>query len=271
MRYWLDVYRINLRVAWAMLMQYRFAVLIWAVWGFVGPLVSLAVWSAAAQARGSDVAAGAQTFSRGDFAAYFLVYMIFSHLTMSWDAFEFAYRVRTGSLSPQLLRPIHPIHADASYNIGFKVITSIVLLPVWVVLFLVLHPAMPAPGIHLALSVPALVLAAVTRYVWQYAFATIAFWTTRVDAINQFYFVLDSFLAGRIAPIALMPGAIAIIARFTPFWYMGAFPVELALGRLSIDRALSGMALQAVWLIIGVIVFRLIWASGVKQYSAVGA
>ena len=271
MRYWLAVYRVNLRVAWAMLMQYRFAILIWAVWGFVGPLVSLAVWTAAAQARGSDVTAGAQSFSRSDFAAYFLVYMVFSHLTMSWDAFEFAFRVRTGSLSPQLLRPLHPIHADASYNIGFKVITSVVLLPVWALLFWLLRPTAPDLSPSLLLALPALVLAAVTRYVWQYTLATIAFWTTRVDAINQFYFVLDSFLAGRIAPIALMPAWIAVMARFTPFWYMGAFPVELALGRQTLGNALTGMAIQVVWLIAGIVVFRIVWASGVKQYSAVGA
>ncbi len=254
-----------------MLMQYRFAILIWAVWGFVGPLVSLAVWTAAAHSRGSDVVGASQSFTRSDFAAYFLVYMIYGHITMSWDAFEFAYRVRTGSLSPQLLRPLHPIHADASYNIGFKVITSIILVPAWFILFVVLRPAMPASPVGLMLSLPALALAAVIRYVWQYTLATIAFWTTRVDAINQFYFVLDAFLAGRIAPIALMPGWIATISRLTPFWYMGAFPVELALGRVPIQSALSGMALQTVWLLVGIGVFRVVWSAGVKQYSAVGA
>jgi len=52
---------------------------------------------------------------------------------------------------------------------------------------------------------------------------------------------------------------------------MGAFPVELALGRLPMEAALRGIALQAVWFVAGVAVFRLVWASGVKQYSAVGA
>jgi ABC-2 type transport system permease protein len=271
MRYWLAVYRANLRVAWAMLMQYRFAVLIWAVWGFVGPLVSLAVWTAAAQSRGSDVSHGAQSFSRADFAAYFLVYMVFSHLTMSWDVFDFAYRVRNGSLSPQLLRPLHPIHADASYNINFKLMTTVVLLPAWVILFVLLRPALPASPVNLLLAVPALALSAVIRFIWQYALASVAFWTTRVDAINQFYFVLDAFLAGRIAPIALMPVWIAAISRFTPFWYMGAFPVELALGRVPPSAALAGIGVQIVWLIVGIGVFRAVWASGIRQYSAVGA
>src|SRR5690242_6201740 len=87
--YFIDIYSANLKMATAMMAQYRFAILIWAVWGFVGPLISLAVWSAATAARGSAVSNGGSTFTRADFAAYFLVFMIFGHLTMSWDAFEF--------------------------------------------------------------------------------------------------------------------------------------------------------------------------------------
>src|SRR2546427_13103425 len=96
MIYWLIIYRAQLKMATAMMAQYRFAILIWAVWGFVGPLISLAVWSAATAARGSAVSNGGSTFGRADFAAYFLIFMIFAHLTMSWDAFEFAFRIRDG-------------------------------------------------------------------------------------------------------------------------------------------------------------------------------
>ena len=38
--YW-NLYRAQLKVGIALMVQYRFAVLIWGVWGFVGPLISL--------------------------------------------------------------------------------------------------------------------------------------------------------------------------------------------------------------------------------------
>ena len=38
MSYWLSVYRANLKMAIANMLQYRFAILIWAVWGFVGAI-----------------------------------------------------------------------------------------------------------------------------------------------------------------------------------------------------------------------------------------
>jgi ABC-2 type transport system permease protein len=272
MFYWLNVYRANLRMAVAQMLQYRFAILIWAVWGFVGPLISLAVWSAASASRGGTITGGTgATFSRADFAAYFLVYMILGHLTMSWDAFEFAWRVRDGNLSPRLLKPLHPIHTDAAFNVAFKLTTSTMLLPVWILLFVLLQPTRPASWWSLLLAVPALILAGVMRYVWQYGLAVIAFWTTRVEAINQLYFALDAFLGGRIAPLALMPAWMLSIAYYSPFRSMSAFPVELALGRVPTPEILPGFLLQVIWLAVGVVVFRALWAAGIKQYSAVGA
>jgi ABC-2 type transport system permease protein len=271
MRYWLGVYRANLRMAVAQMLQYRFGILIWAVWGFVGPLISLAVWSAASSGNKGAISNGAASFSRNDFAAYFLTFMIVGHLIMSWDAFEFAWRVRDGNLSPRLLKPLHPIHTDITYNIAFKMATSAMILPAWILLFVLLHPTPPHSLSSFLLGIPAVALAGLLRYIWQYSLALIAFWTTRVEAINQFYFTLDSFLAGRIAPLALLPGWMGTAAVYSPFRSMGAFPVELLLGRVPPDQILPGFLLQIAWLGVGMVVFRALWSRGIRQYSAVGA
>ncbi|MGC8668616.1 MAG: ABC transporter permease [Chthonomonadales bacterium] len=271
--YYVHVYRVFIRTALALMAQYRFSVLIWAVWGFVGPLISLAVWAAATSARGGAISnkSHTATFAQGDFAGYFLVFMIIGHLTMSWDAFEFAWRVRTGELSPRLLRPIHPIHGDIAVNIGFKLVTSAMLLPFWIALFVMLKPTLPHPDWRMLALPFAVVLAGLLRYVWQYALAVIAFWTTRVDAINQLFFTLDSFLSGRIAPLALLPGWLGAAAAWSPFSGMGSFPVMLALGRVPGDQVLAGLAMQGVWIAAGVLLLRVLWSAGVRQYSAVGA
>jgi len=145
------------------------------------------------------------------------------------------------------------------------------LFPVWIALAVILQPTPPHSWGSLALAVPALALAGVMRYVWQYALASLAFWTTRVEAINQLYFSLDAFLAGRVAPLALLPGVLATIGRYSPFRAMGSFPVELALGRISLQEIGLGFGLQLFWLAAALLVFRIIWAAGVRQYSAVGS
>jgi ABC-2 type transport system permease protein len=52
---------------------------------------------------------------------------------------------------------------------------------------------------------------------------------------------------------------------------MLGFPVELLLGRLSMNQVVYGFAAQLGWLAISVTLLNVMWARGVRQYSAVGA
>jgi ABC-2 type transport system permease protein len=98
-----------------------------------------------------------------------------------------------------------------------------------------------------------------------------AFWTTRVDALNQTFFVAELFFAGQIAPLDLLPGPFRLIANLLPFRWGLAFPVELFLGRLSPWEALIGLGAQLIWLALTVVALRLAWRAGLRRYSAFGA
>ncbi len=259
MRHLLRAYGSLLHVAWAMMFQYRAEMVIWTVWGLIHPLVALAVWSAAAR---SGAIGG---FERGDFAAYFLV------LTMSWDSFEFSWLVQTGRMSAKLLRPLHPVHEAVAYNIAYKAMMLLLLVPAWLMMLWALDAHAHPRWWHVVLTVPTLFLAAVIRFTWNSCLAMLAFWVVRVDAIHQLYWSLDMFLGGRLAPLALMPGFLRLAATYAPFRSMTVFPLELALGYLDGRQIAEGMALQVVWLAVGYGLFRLLWRAGIRQYSAVGA
>ena len=258
-------YRVLISVALANMIQYRAVMLLWAAWGIVAPMVSLAVWTAAA--RGRSLAG----FDRAELAGYFLVTMVVSHLTTAWDMEVFSFEVQNGRLSPRLLRPILPIFQSAADNVAYKLCTAAVLFPIWVLIGLIVRPA-----IHLTMEravwlVPAVLQAAALAFVWGYCVALVAFWTTNIRAINQLYWTGMTFLAGRLAPLALLPPVLRTLAAYMPFRWMLSFPVEMALGRLPLAQILPGLAWQALWLVAGVLAFRLIWAQGIRSYSAVGA
>jgi ABC-2 type transport system permease protein len=118
---------------------------------------------------------------------------------------------------------------------------------------------------------PALILAFLVRFLLEWTLALAAFWTTRVSAINQVYFVLLLFLSGQVAPLSLFPHWLQVVADILPFQWMLGFPVELVLGKLSVTQALIGLGAQAVWLGISLALVRLVWRAGVRIYSAVGA
>ena len=261
----LRTYRVMIDVALANMMQYRAVMMLWAAWGIVAPLVSLAVWTAAA--RGRSLAG----FNRAELAGYFLITMVVSHVTTAWDCEVFSFMVRSGQLSSRLLRPIHPVFQSVADNIAYKVCTIVLLAPIWALIGWAVHPSIHLTWTRGAWLIPALLLASGLAFVWGYCLALVAFWTTNIRAFNQLYYTGMTFLAGRMAPLALFPVAIQTLAWYTPFRWMIAFPVELALGSTPMAQIPLGVAWQATWLVIGTGVFRWIWGRGIRSYSAVGA
>lgn len=179
--------------------------------------------------------------------------------------------IRQGLLSPLLLRPLHPIHADIAENITHKVMTLVVVLPTAAILVWVFKPVWNPPAWSLLAFLPALVMAFFIQFFLGWALAMAAFWTTRIAAINRMYFLGKFFLAGQLAPIALLPPLLQTIASLSPFRWMLAFPVELSLGRLPPAEAGNGLLAQLAWTGLSFLAVKLMWRIGVRRYAAFGA
>src|SRR5438552_18579778 len=106
------IYRTLMKTALAQQLQYRAAMLIWLLGFILEPTVYMVVWTTIAQSRGGSVG----TFTQSDLTLYYLFAMLINHLTFDWHMFEMEYRVRNGTFSPLLLRPVHPIPADLADN-----------------------------------------------------------------------------------------------------------------------------------------------------------
>jgi len=120
-------------------------------------------------------------------------------------------------------------------------------------------------------TAPALLLSFAARFALEWSLALAAFWTTRVQALNQVYFALMMFLSGRIAPIEVFPEPLREAAALLPFYYMVAFPVEIFLGRLEPTEVLNGIAVQALWLSVSALLITAIWRLALRRFTAVGS
>lgn len=249
-----------------MQLQYRAVLVIWMLDLVLQPVIALGVWSAVARSRGEAVGG----FGPAEFAAYFLAVMIVDHLTFTWIMWEYDYRIRQGNFSAMLLRPIHPVVSDLADNVGYKLLTLIVLSPVVALLVFVFRPSFVFVPWAVAAFVPALALAVVLRFVLEWVLAMAAFWTTRIAAINNMYWFVYALLAGFFVPLSLLPDPLRVIAEWLPFRWTMAFPVELLLGRLRPDEVAAGIAMQLAWIVGGVVLLRVVYGAGVRRYEAVG-
>lgn len=261
------LYLALVRVSIAEQLQYRAANAIWILSAVLEPLVYLVVWRAVAAAQGGPVGA----YDAAALSAYFLAFLLVNHLTFNWVMWDFQYRIETGQLSFQLLRPVHPLHQDLADNLGYKLVMLVLLAPVVAALAWGFEPRFETGRWAALALVPVLALAFALRFVFEWVLALAAFWTTRVLAINQAYSAVLLFLSGRFAPNDLLPTALEAVAWWLPFRWMIAFPVELAIGRVEPREAFVGVGMQGAWLALVLLGLQLGWRRAVRRFSAVGS
>jgi len=251
----------------AVSLQYRANQAIWILSLVTEPLVYMAVWTNIARQQNGDVGG----YSAGEFAAYYLVWMLVRHLavTLSPDAIE--WRVRSGEFSMLMLRPIHPIHGDLGDNFGYKLVALPIVLLMMLGLSIIFPPTFNFQLWSILAFIPVMFLAFLIRFLSHWILGLIAFWLTRARAVFEVFYVLEIFLTGRLAPLSLLPPTLMIIASISPFRWMVAFPVELLLGKLKQEDLVFGLGAQTIWLGIEILLLILVWRAAIRRYTAVGA
>ncbi len=262
------VYKRFWQVNWAEQWQYRANLLMYLAYWVVSPVVYLSVWSAVAKAQG-----GVKGMSANDFVTYYLTLLVVDVLTSDIVIHILAYKVQDGTLSADLLRPVHPMFTSTLMNnLAFKALTFAALIPVWVALVLVLHPDFSMVTAHsVLLALPAIVLGFGISFLLGATITSIAFWTTRVYSFSDLMYMVALLFSGQFVPLQLMPPAIQRVAMYLPFLYTRYFPVEVILNGLPAEQIARGYVLAVFWLVALFGLFVLVWRAGLKRFSAVGA
>nr|WP_313887418.1 ABC-2 family transporter protein [Nodosilinea sp. LEGE 07088] len=256
------VARVMLSVYYAYMVEYRAELVFWVLSGTF-PLILMGLWVEAAQGDRFDL-------TPTELVQYFLAVFLVRQFTVVWVIWEFEREVVEGRLSPYLLQPIDPVwrHFFSHVSERFARLPFAILL---VGLFLLLYPYaawLPSLG-NLVLGLLAIVLAFCLRFLMQYTFALAAFWTERASALEQFWFLLYTFLSGMVAPLALFPDAVRAVVLWTPFPYLIYFPASLLINRP--ENVAQGFMAMILWLALFWGLNRWLWRQGLKQYSGMGA
>ena len=256
------------QVNWAEQWQYRANLIMYLLYWLVSPIVYLSVWATIARNQGS-----VSGLTVNDFITYYLTLLIVDQLTSEITIHVLAYKIQDGTISSDLLRPVHPILTGALVtNLAFKALNLMAFIPIWVVLFFLFRPDYSSVTLgSVLLALPAIMVGFCLSFLLGAIITCMAFWTTRVYSISQFFYLLIVLLSGQFVPLQLMPQAVQNVAQALPFQMFRFVPVEIILNKLPMQTVIIDYAASLAWLVVFYALFRWIWRSGIKHYSAVGA
>jgi len=256
------------QVNWAEQWQYRANLLMYLLYWLVSPIIYLAIWTSIANSKGN-----VNGLTANDFITYYMTLLIVDQITSNIVIHTFAYKIQDGTLSGELIRPIHPMLTNALVNnIAFKTLTIMGFIPIWIILFFLFKPDYSSVTlIGILLAIPIMLMGFLIGYLLTATITSLAFWTTRVFSIHEFYFALTLLFSGQFVPLTLMPKIVQNIAQYLPFRFQLYHPIQLILGKLSSTQIIQGYVMAGIWLIVAITLFNWVWRKGVKRFSAVGA
>ncbi len=261
-----DFYWTTMRTQIQTQFQYRVALYMYTLGMVAEPTIYLVVWTTIARTHGGSVG-GLTTHA---LAAYYIVWTFVRVMNIVFTPYGWEHRIREGELSGQLLRPLHPIHYDLASFAGQKIPWLLLYLPIAIGLSLIFHPSLHPSALGVVVFLIAIWGAYVIRSLNQFWLGMITFFTTRVGAVFQVWFLAELLFSGRLLPLQLMPHWIQTLSAWLPFKWTFYFPIEALVGNLSNEALLRGVGFQALWTLISCGIVWLAWRIAVRRYSAVG-
>jgi ABC-2 type transport system permease protein len=265
-RSYLDFYRTSMRTQIQTQFQYRAAMYMYTVGMVAEPTIYLLVWTTIARTHGGEV----DGVTTGAFAAYYIVWSLVRMMNIVFTPFGWEWRIREGQFSGWLVKPMHPVHYDLATFAGQKFPWLVLYLPIAIALSLVFHPTLNPTAVQIVVFIIAIWGAYVIRSMNAFALGMVTFWTTRVGAVFQVWFLAELLLSGRLLPLPLMPQWAQTLAAWFPFKWTFYFPIEALVGNMSTASLLGGLGMQLLWTaIMGSIVLGA-WRIALRRYTAVG-
>jgi len=207
-----------------------------------------------------------------DMMTYYLIARLVGD-AVSAEWWEIGQNIRDGKLHLFVIRPIGYVGYYFARMLGTNVPSLIVTLGMFtpiIVGLAALDMLSVASGWSLLLFVPSLIAAVVLGFLIGMASQLTAFWTGEMQGMESLRRVLTGVLMGAYFPLDLLGPGLRSIASYLPFYYQLYFPTELLIGKRTMPQVGLGLAIQALWIVLLVLLVRTLWSRGMRRYQSVG-
>ena len=246
-------------------LQYRAANYMSMIGMVVEPIVYLVVWTTIAEQSGGSVGG----YTAQTFAAYYIVWTLVRNMNIAFTPAGWEERIREGTMSFHLVRPMHPVHYDIGYFAGWKIVVIVLWIPIAIVLSLIFKPELSTSIEQAVVFFVAIWGAFLLRSLLLWSLGMVTFWTTRAAALFEVYFYSELLLSGRVLPVSLLPSWAQTIGDFLPFRWGFGYPITALVGPITRTELYLGLLAQLAWITFAAVLVAVIWKRAVKHFTAV--
>lgn len=267
MRKYLHVFNIGIQNT----LVYRVNFLFRAAFGLVPLMAILFVWERIYEGKGEggDVAG----YGLSQMISYYLVVTLVDMFTaVTEDDWQIAGEIRDGTISQFMLKPIDYLYYRFTlFFAGRSIYTVCALIPVGLfICYLREHFIWPADVATWGFFLVSVTLTLLLQFLVSYTMALLAFWVLEVATLIFILYAFEYVAGGHMFPLDILPPAVHMVLQFTPFPYLLYFPVSIYLGRAVGPEMVSGLCLQAIWVLLAYLLARFVWSRGIRKYGAYG-
>ncbi len=203
-----------------------------------------------------------------------ITYVVLSFLMQciyGMDEYHIEYKVRSGAIGLDLLKPINFSAYVFSYNLGilvFRVIMQLIpALLVSIVLFKMYPPFNLSMAVCFVLStiLGYLVLYNLNFIVWISSFWF--YWTFSLVTIKDAAVMI---LSGALLPLWFMPQFLVDFINLTPFASIYYVPITIYLGQVPMEEIAMVMAKQLIWALGLFLAGKVLWRIALKKLVVQG-
>jgi ABC-2 type transport system permease protein len=212
-------------------------------------------------------------YGQDSIIAYYLLTMVSrAFSSMPGLASGISRDIRTGTVKKYLIQPIDMLGFLLLYRVAHKLVYYVVAaVPFALVFFLCrgYFPGWPDPATFLAF-LASLVLGFLLGFFLEATIGMVGFWFLEVSSLLFVYMLLSFFFSGHMFPIDMLPGAWRTAVELVPLQYLAYFPAAVFLNKVTGAKLVWGLATQAAWVVLFVVLSRVTYHLGVRRYSGFG-
>lgn len=230
--------------------------------------IQIVIWTAIFSS--ASVVSG---YTRREMMTYVIIGWVFMYLSTNYGYENYIKNdIHEGKLSNFLIKPINYLTYISSHAVGRAMFAFFIIIgqSVFFLYFFRHELIWDLSPARLAIFILMFFFAYIIKFYLSAIVGFIAFWTMEINGLYYVLNVVNRFLSGAFFPITFLP-AIAVKASFSlPFIYTYYVPLQLYLGKISIQEGIRALSIQLFWIFALYIIVKFVFRRGLYKYEGTG-